>query len=1593
MIKKLFDMKEINRSQDDDIKIAELCDRDIAIIGVSGKFAGAYNLEQYWQNLRSGKDCITTIPEQREKDSIAFFESLHNKTMQEKGMEFIESGYLEEVDKFDYNFFSLSPKEAGLMDPNQRLFMETAWAALEDGGYGEAKLKSTRTGVFVGHSSDFGEEYKKYILAVDPSSADISLPGNIKSIIAGRISYLLDLKGPSIVVDTACSSALIAVHLACQSIRRGECEMALAGGVKANLLPVRESHLRGIGIESSDDRARAFDISSDGTGMGEGVGAVLLKSLDRALDDGDNIYAVIKGSAINQDGSSNGITAPNPAAQEDVILRAWKDADIDPETISYIEAHGTGTKLGDPIEIKGIEMAFRNYTPKKQFCAVGAVKTNIGHLDHAAGIAGLIKAVLALKHKEIPPNLHFKRPNERISFIDSPVYVNDRLTSWKAGEHPRRCGVSAFGLAGTNCHVVLEEAPVRQYTGEQSQRRYIFTLSAKSKDALEELIKDFNTFTEKNDELDIEGICYVTCTGRGHYSHRIAAIVETYDELRDILKKLPGVTRNSLNGKDLYYGEHRIVAEHKLSRADNDISEEERKQLAAEAGEVIRNMLIGGQADIYMQNLCSLYVSGAEIDWEEVYRDRSINKLSLPVYPFERNRCWVEAQKRKTKPEDKLSKVMGHPLLDRCLVKSMGTEIYAAYLDVNNHWVLKEHKVAGSYTVPGTAYLEIIREIAEGYYPGQGIELKDVIFISPLFVSEYEPKEMHIIIRVQDGHLEFTVASCTPDSEEWVKHVDGKIYEVPKKENHTINIDTLRFDRKQEREEYYKTQQGLVETGPRWKNVKEIYFGENEYLVYIELPGEYLEDLKEMRLHPAMMDYAVNPINSGFGEGSYLPLSYKSIKIFGSTPSSFYSCLKRKHKAKETYETITFDIKLADENGNVFIEIEDYTIKKFNGSELRLSEHENGGGMLYETGWVIGQPGDYKGLYTNSSVLVLKGAGTLSDRITEAVRNNGAGIIEVRGGECFKKISERSFIIGDREEDYSCLIKEIKDLGITQIIHLMTVNGDNGVHAIDGLEKKKKEGIYSLFYLTRALIENKIRDRIEIVLVSEYANEVDKSEEIINPHNAALFGLGKVVGQEYRQLKCRCIDIDIHTDADRIAKEIISGTGDYLAAYRQNNRYTEKLSPVSADNAGTLNTPIKDTGVYIITGGLGGIGLEISKYLTGRNKVNLAMISRSKVPLREAWDEILRKEEDKKAVKTIEALKALEEAGAEVTCYSADVSRAEELMPALEAARHKYGKINGIIHGAGVAGDGFIIKKEEQVFEDVIAPKMNGTFLLDKLTERDMLDFFIVFSSITSLLAGAGQGDYTAANAYLDSFAAYRNRKGKRTIAVNWAAWKETGMAVNYGAHLKKEVFEAISTREAIGVFDKVLESSLGRAIIGKLDYNILSSEMDNLTFGLSDDIKQLTAKKVNYSLRVQSHEESAKVQAVKVKGKDEDEFTGTEFKVAQVWSTVLGMNEIDIFETFNNMGGDSILATRVLSEMDKVFPGQLDITDIFTYTTIYDMADYLDSKNKKSSRSRVKESSSLSIGELLNQIAKGEVAVGEANEILDLMGGKVWTE
>src|SRR3989339_825762 len=1168
---------------------------DIAIIGIDLKTSLADSPKQFWRNLRKGKDCIRNIPRLRKQDLDDYLKNHHNKELYQK------TGYLEEIDKFDYSYFRLSPKEASLMDPNQRIFLEAAYAVINDAGQGK-RIANTRTGLYVGFFP-IGKKYQQLISEARSARLPESLSGNIEPMISGRISYLLDLKGPSMLVNTACSSSLVALHLACKSIQRVECDQAIAGGIKLNILPLKGS--LDIGIESKDGYTRSFDDKADGTNWSEGAAAVFLKPLSRALADKDHIYAVIKGSAINHDGASAGLTAPNAAAQAEVIEAAWKDAGVDPKTISYIEAHGTGTKLGDPIEIKGLDKAFRKYTSENNICRIGSVKSNIGHTSEASGILGLIKTALA--------------------------------------------------LSGTNCHVILEEAPPIQSREEKRIPRLLL-LSAKTEAALKTTLESYQNFLKEHRDINLVDLCYTAATGRDHHGYRLAIVIKNRKDLREKLSRLartgPEEWKKNRN-KDIFCASPQTKSRRK----------QERPKLSA-----LADSIVGGDASA-LRKLAGLYVEGVDPDWDRFYQNEDARKVSLPPYPFEKKRCWIE--------------------------------------------------------VP---------------------EIKDA---SPFF--------HHLIWQKEPPNI------------------------IAHRETGTILL--------------FSDDQGLI-----------VFFKEK------------------------LTDARVITVSHGFG---------------------------------------------------------------------------------------------------------------------------------------FKRISPDEYMVGATQKDYDRLLADFEDKPIKKIIHAFARDSVKSIRTPEELDFNLERGVFSLFRLTKAILKSAGRsgDIIDIILLTNSTELVTGKEDRVYPENATLVGLGKAISLENPHLRCRALDIDEKTDNKTIVAEINSPGSSYKTAYRNNVRYIEVLDELDLNILPERKFEIKDGSTYVITGVLGSLGLATAKYLTRQNKLKLALIVRTPLPPRTEWDRVLSDiQKSKKNIKLagqIETIREIESAGSEVAIYSADVAREKEISNAIGDIRKKYGQINGVIHAAGIAGDGFIIRKDEQIFRNVLAPKVTGTWLLDRLTQKDKLDFFISFSSSTSIFSAPGQGDYTAANAYLDAFSRMKKsgKKG-RVFSINWAAWQEAGMVVDHKTDISRGPVRYQSDKAALTALAAILTRNLGgiNIMAGEVNYENLGRQSKsffpvNFSLRLCERIKERDPLKSVFPEKRNDVEAVPVFPALKGKKKDKD-YTETEKKVAAMWQAVLGYQEIDINDNFFEIGGNSLLIIQVHKKLEKHYLRRINIAQLFTHTTIAKLAEYLTRTIKPKSES-----------------------------------------
>lgn len=1226
------------------IHIEEVNKKQIAVIGVGLKLPMAETVQDFWSILSNGKDCIREITEERKKLATMMLRACG---VAQKDITFGEAAFIDDIDKFDYSYFNISPKEASVMDPNQRLFLETAVHAMEDAGYGADKLKGTRTGIFLGYGSEL--DYKNYVEKTEPESLMTSIPGNIKPVIASRLSYLMNFRGPSMLIDTTCSSSLVATHLACRSLRDGECETALAGGMRIHLMPYRAVK---IGIESTDSRTHAFDDNSNGTGTGEGIVVMLLKPLYKAVEDKDHIYGVICGSAINHDGASQGLTAPNPVAQEDVIVRAWEDAKINPETISYIEAHGTGTRLGDPIEIDGLQRAFGNYTDRKSFCGIGSLKSNIGHLDNSAGSAGLLKGLLVLQKKQIPPTLHFQKPNHNIQFEDSPLYVADRLRDLQDKQSPLRSGVSSFGLSGTNCHIVLEEWKEKKSLSKESEQgSYIFTVSAKSETSFDAYVKEYIDFLTQNPDISAKSLSYTACTGRGQYDYRLAVLFSDSKELAAKLQKFLNSKKESNEEDKLFYGKVKSVRESDI-KAIEDQNEE------------------------FYTAVCKKYAEGMKIDFDELWKDKRCQKISLPVYPFEKNKCWVN---------------------------------------------------------------------------------------------------------VKETNEEETV-----------------------------------------RKPFYKM---------TWCQ----------------------EDLAE-------------------NEDS-------------------------------------------EEKKNV---------------------------LLFST-CVDG-----------------------SSRMAEELRNRNMDVVSVETGTAWKEYSGSRHEIEGTKEDFTKIFEMYRDRRFDFVIFY-----DHNDHREDAadFEDRFKKVVNGSFYMAKALLESEIDYPLELIFMGYHVNEVSGSEQWLDPLPNSVFGLGKTLGGEYPNITSRALDLDEDTAYEDIVNELLSTKQYYLTAYRKGHRYVEMLEENKAEARDEDALAIQDEKVYVITGGTGGIGLEIASFLSSKAKIHLVFINRSAFPDRKEWDAILKNEAGSKYCYKINRIKAIEAGGSSVECCQADVSDRGQLDQCLTYVRQQYGKINGVIHGAGVAGRGYFMKKEEEEFLTVAAPKIKGTWLLDQLTRRDALDFMILFSSINTLAGIPGQTDYVTGNSYLDAYSAYRNKQGKKTIVINWTAWKETGMAYENHSTSEHSLMKAITTSDAIKLFEQILVYQPDRAIVGEFNEggSLFGKNMNDIEFKVSEQIAVKLGLKEGNEASEQTFRKQTDANMTRL------DYPQIEASVTEIWKKVLGYEEIDINSNFFAIGGDSIMINQVDALLNEAFPDMISVIELFKYTTIASISKYIYQKQSAATEEPEKKTENDSDAD--DQEAKNKIA------------------
>ena len=902
---------------------------------MSGIFPGARDLDEFWQNLRAGKDCITEIPKDRWdwKEYYGDPGKETNKTNIKWG------GFIDGIAEFDPLFFGISPREAELMDPQQRLLMTYVWKAIEDAGYSGQSLSGTKTGIFIGTSAS---GYSGLIAQANIPIDGYSATGSVVSVGPNRMSYFLNIHGPSEPIETACSSSLVAIHRAVAAIETGSCEMAIVGGVNTILTPEGHISFNKTGMLCEDGRCKTFSNQANGYVRGEGVGMIFLKKLKEAEAAGDHIYGVIRGIAENHGGRANSLTAPNPKAQAELIKAAYTKAGIDPRTVSYIEAHGTGTELGDPIEINGLKTAFKEMYQATgaspladNYCGLGSVKTNIGHLELAAGIAGVIKVLLQLKHQTLVKSLHCDTINPYIQLEDSPFYIVRETKEWQPlpdalGEVlPRRAGVSSFGFGGVNAHVVIEEysdprhlavMPRRVMLQHAVSSHAIIVLSARNEDRLREQVRQLLAAiqTQPLTDANLDDLAYTLQVGREAMEERLAVLAGSIGELEQKLQEFMEGREGII---DLYRGQ---VKRNKETLAVLAADEEMAKTIDAWIGKGKYSKLI------------DLWVKGLVFDWNKMYGEARPRRISLPTYPFAREQYWLPDLE--IKASTTFMNTLIHPLLHEN-TSDLTEQRYSTTFTGRENFVA-DHVVNGQRILPGVIYLEMARAaVAEATKTGAeslaGLRLQNVVWSQPMVVGE-QPVRVHIgLYPVANGAIAYEVYGESEAGDGGpVIYSQGNAVFVPVAQSPILDLKVIQAQcsRIFTRTEVYGTFNALgVDYGQSYQGIEEIYVGEGQVLAKLSL-ATASAIAESYVLHPGIMDAALQAA-IGLLKGvsnlkPYRPIALHELEVLGKCTAGMWALLRVNDSSKTGEKLPYLDIDLTDETGAVRIRLKGLEIQE-----------------------------------------------------------------------------------------------------------------------------------------------------------------------------------------------------------------------------------------------------------------------------------------------------------------------------------------------------------------------------------------------------------------------------------------------------------------------------------------------------------------------------------------------------------------------------------------------------------------------------------------------------------------------------------------
>lgn len=1483
---------------------------DIAVVGLAGTYPKAPTLRDFWNNLVNGVDCITEIPKERWN---------HDKFYDMRRKEPLKAyskwgGFINDVDKFDPLFFNISPREAERMDPQERLFLETAWHVFEDAGYSRQEIKRCydgAVGVFV------GVMYGDYQLLNDRLGV-ISSYGSI----ANRVSYVLDLHGPSMAVDTLCSSSLTALQLAVESIRRGECRAAVAGGVNLSLHPYKYLAHSQLQMSSSDGKCRSFGDGGDGFVPGEGVGAVLVKPLADAIRDGDHIYGVIKGISVNHGGKTNGYTVPSSVAQRRLIADALAKSQVNPRSITYVEAHGTGTALGDPIEIAGLSESFGEYTRDLQFCSIGSVKSNIGHLEGAAGIAGLTKVLLQMKYGQLVPSLHADETNPNIAFEKTPFFVQRTLTEWPQpdssempeGQKPgkRTACVSSFGAGGANAHVILEEF---EQTGEarhgipQTQPVCAILLSARSVGPLKELARNLldTSASEAWGEEELLQAAFTLQIGREALEERLAFTVRSVQELQDHLRRF---VADGPDDRAVYRGR---------------VKDNREAMQAFMEDEELREATAKWMTKRKYPKLLEFWVKGLEIDWRSLYQGREPKRMQLPLYPFLRERYWIPTSlDRPSDPflataslaatEGAGQSRMLHPLLHRN-VSDLAEQRYRTLLSGHEPF-LTDHIVNGNKVLPGAAYLEMARaavqDAARVLYPGRSVfQLYNVKWQRPVTVQT-QPVELQIVLEPGEmGRISFEV--CSLDTSHEIRTVccageaaytDG--------EGGTIDIGRIMedcCDAVFTGDQCYESFERMgIQYGAAHRGIQSLQTGKGQAFARLGLPGSAQASYV---IHPGIADSAIQASVglaqlAGGGEPEpALPVLVEEVIVFRPCEADMFVWVRQDQaRSSGSCGIRTVDITLCGLDGTVHIEMKGVGLKVLEGrttvSQPMLDEEKDIRQAFVRTGARPEQQGAcmLEPLWKSSplqnvtltrkydlQITVYCDLDLLPDSYTTELENLLAPLAKNR--RSLLLCSEKS-CIAQRYESYAgVLLEEL------QQIERDYSDGSVLIQLVAALRKEQQQVFRGLAALLRTACMENPR------LTGQWI-ETD-SESLPEPGIWAKTLIGNGSYPDDRQIAYR-------------------GEERCLYAWEEHQHFRDRLQPVAGSK------PLwKDYGVYLITGGLGKIALTIAEDAARRTQGAILVLSGRTEP-----------DGGKR-----ERMKRLEDLGATVVFRQADIANPQAAALLVRGIVDEFGRINGIIHAAGMLKDSLIRNKHAGDFSRVLAPKVSGLVQLD-LASRDIpLDWFVMFGSINGIFGNPGQSDYAAANAFMHEYALYRHslvaagRRTGTTLCMNWPLWREGGMQT-YAAHVKErlsaEGLVAMETSTALRALDWGL-------MINRPQWMVLEGDLERIVSRVNR--KSLPAELKSHG----SGSEALQVQpAASEGGTLPQSVNELENQLRGIISAVLKVtpSEVDVLTEWSEYGFDSVTYAEMAERINRKYGLELTPALFFEYTTVQALAGYL---------------------------------------------------